>query len=443
MTEPSFTLSQVLLVDDEENILKSVSRLLMDDEDLMVLTASSGEEGLKLISANPGIALILSDQRMPGMSGAEFLEKSRAIIPGAVRMVLTGYADINATMDAINKGGAARYITKPWDDSMLVQTIRDGVRQFRLQQENLRLTNLVQQQNLELQEWNNNLKKKVLEQTATIRKQLEDLSGKNVCIKRSFTQSIGVFSRLVELIGRRQQNHARNVAEITVGIAKDLALSEDDVERIQTAALLHDIGEIGIPDVVLDMKLSMMGKEERRIYLQHAVRGQTAIDTVEELRDVGKIIRHHHEYFDGKGYPDGLAGEKIPLGSRIIAIADFIDREMSDQSGEIALEGVLSKVQSLQGMQFDPTLVKHARRYARYLYFTLGNGQREGVEYEYHPNELSPGLELTRNVFSGTGVLLLGKGTVLDQQQIDSIQYFYLNDPPTQGVFAVAQREKK
>ncbi len=443
MTASSLQISQVLLVDDEENIVKSISRLLLDDEDLLVHTASSGEEGLEVLRANPGIALILSDQRMPGMSGAEFLEKSRQISPDTVRMVLTGYADINATMDAINKGGASRYISKPWDDGMLVQTIRDGVRQFTLQQENRRLTELVQKQNLELQEWNTNLKQKVLDHTGTIRKQNEELSDKNLRIKRSFSEIIGVFSRLVELTGRRQQNHAHNVAEISIGIAKDLGLSEKEVEQIQTAALLHDIGEIGIPDSILGMKLPMMSSEERRIYLQHAVRGQTAIDAVEEMREVGRIVRHHHEHFDGKGYPDGVAGDGIPVGARIIAIADFIDREMSDQSGEVALDSALTKAQGQQGKQLDPTLIKHARRYARYLYFTIGNSQREGVEREYQPNELTTGLELTRNIVSGTGMLLLGQGTILDLHMIDSIRHFYKNDPPHGGIFAVVTSEKK
>lgn len=152
----------VLLVDDEENILRSLERLFLDEE-FSVLTAVSGEEGLQVLRAHPEIALVLSDQRMPGMSGNEFLAKSRQIAPDAVRMLLTGFTDVKAAMDSINLGGISRYLTKPWDDGMIVQAIRDGVRQFTLQQENRRLTELVYQQNMELLKTNRKLEQKKAE----------------------------------------------------------------------------------------------------------------------------------------------------------------------------------------------------------------------------------------------------------------------------------------
>src|SRR5512143_3889480 len=111
MVEPAEV--KVLFVDDELNILRSLERLFMD-EAFTVTTAGSGEEGLSLLRDDPAFGLIVSDQRMPGMNGVEFLSRAREIAPEALRIVLTGYADLNATMDAINRGGAYRYITKPW-----------------------------------------------------------------------------------------------------------------------------------------------------------------------------------------------------------------------------------------------------------------------------------------------------------------------------------------
>jgi response regulator RpfG family c-di-GMP phosphodiesterase len=432
----------VLLVDDEENILKSLCRLLMDTEDLIVMTASSGEEGLEVLKENPGIALIVSDQRMPGMSGAEFLEKSRQIIPEAVRMVLTGYADINATMDAINKGGAARYITKPWDDGMLVQTIRDGVRQFSLQQENRRLTAIVEQQNEKLAEWNTGLKARIMEQTKVIRKQNEDLAERNSQIQRSFKGTIEAFSRLTELRGSTQRNHARNVTELALNCAREQGVTDKELETIRIAALLHDIGEIGIPEAVLSKKLRQMTQNEQRIYLQHAVRGQTTIDTVEELRDAGNIVRHHHEHYNGKGYPDGLQGDAIPLGARIIALADFVDRELGDQRGEEAIDGVLDRATLQLGILFDSKLLPSIRRHAHFLYFYLENRLKNGLESELKPDQLEDGLEVSRDLFSGTGLMLVAKGTVLDRHKIETIRRYYLLDPPERGIFAIKGRNK-
>lgn len=121
----------VLFVDDEENILHSLRRLFMDDG-FEIFTATSGEQGLKILENTPGIALIVSDQRMPGLSGAQFLEKAKTILPDTLRILLTGHSDINAVVDAINKGGAYRYLTKPWDDEVLRQNIREALNIYTL-----------------------------------------------------------------------------------------------------------------------------------------------------------------------------------------------------------------------------------------------------------------------------------------------------------------------
>ena len=292
----------VLLVDDEENILRAVTRLLLaDNGDLEVISANSGSRGLELLRAHADVGLILSDQRMPEMSGAEFLQKARELAPDAVRMVLTGYADMAATMDAINKGGASRYLLKPWDDEMLRRTVAEGVEQYRLVLRNRQLTLLVERQNAELSEWNGNLKGRVLEQTATIRRQNEDLKLRNLQVSRAFGQVIVAFSRLIEQHSSRLHEHTGNVTTLSVGLAGDLGLPQAQIETIRTAALLHDIGVIGIAPEILDKRDATLNGEELEIFLQHAVRGQTALAEVEELRDAGVLIRHHHERYDGGG----------------------------------------------------------------------------------------------------------------------------------------------
>jgi DNA-binding NtrC family response regulator len=144
---------RVLCVDDEENILKSIRRLLAEEE-IEALTATSGEQGLEILQSMDGIGVIVSDQRMPGLCGAEFLQQAREIAPDVPRIMLTGYADITATIDAINKGGSYRYISKPWNDEELIRTVQDAIRHYRIILENRKLSELVQKQNEELQKWN-------------------------------------------------------------------------------------------------------------------------------------------------------------------------------------------------------------------------------------------------------------------------------------------------
>ena len=426
---------KVLLVDDEENIIRSISRLLMEQElDMEVLSANSGSQGLETLRTHPDTALILSDQRMPGMTGAEFLGQARALAPDAVRMVLTGYADMAATMDAINKGGAWRYLTKPWNDEVLCRSILEGLDQFRLVRENQALNALVEQQNRELSEWNQGLKGRVLEQTATIRRQNAELKEKNRQVNHSFRQTILAFSRLIELHSSRLQEHTRNVNELCVGTAADLGWSPEQMETLSTAALLHDVGVIGIASEILDRRMAGLSREELGIFLQHAVRGQTTVDAVEELREPGVLIRHHHEQFDGKGFPDRLKGAAIPLGARILAMADFVDRELEEQRGEAAVSALCLKMEKELGRILDPELYQVMLPHIRALYIPARSRRAEAAEKELRPRQLVEGMTVTRNLYSGSGLLLLTKGTVLDAARITTVVRHYNLDAPTGGI---------
>lgn len=425
----------VLFVDDEENILRAVERLFFEEE-YSVLTASSGEEGLKILSERDDVAVIVSDQRMPGMGGAEFLERSRDIRPDAVRMVLTGYADISAAVDAVNRGGAARYLSKPWNDDELIRTVRDCVDHYLVLMENRRLTEVIRRQNEELEEWNHNLKNRVMEQTTVIRKQNDELSRKSARLQAAFDGIIQSFSLLVELLSPRLRHHARNVAELSVIIARDLGISGDELETIRRAALLHDIGMIGMPPRLFDKRTADMSPEEIRLFQQHPIRGQSAIDAVEELRPAGILIRHHHEQYNGSGFPDRLAREEIPLGARIIAFANYVDREIGDRRGSEAVEAVFSRVNLQLGLILDPLLLYPARKGAKYVYYD-GHRPSVGVEQEYKPSELVSGMVVTRDLYSGTGLLLIRKGVTLDRTMIESIGRYYEIDPPLQGVYAI------
>lgn len=169
---------KVLFVDDEENILTSLRRLTMN-EDFEILLANSAAEALDLLKGAENVALIVSDQRMPDMTGVEFLAKARNAAPDALRIILTGYADINATIDAINIGGAYRYLSKPWVDEDMLEVLRDGVNKYILLKGGKELADRLMTQNEELKEWNVNLKNRVMKQTTLVRKQIEELRSLN------------------------------------------------------------------------------------------------------------------------------------------------------------------------------------------------------------------------------------------------------------------------
>lgn len=433
LSQPHPESGKILFVDDEENILHSLQRLFMDEE-VEVFTASSGAEGLEILARETGVGVIVSDQRMPEMTGVDFLEKSKAVSPQSIRMLLTGYADVNAAIDAINRGGAFRYLNKPWNDEELVQAVMGALQMYRLLTENKRLAAIVKQQNDKLKKWNTELEAIVQEQTMELQKSYDSLRAINSRLRANFKNTIVAFSALIELRDKRMRAHSRNVAEIAVNVAKKLGIEGEERENIMVAAMLHDIGKIGISDFMLSREAEQMNFAEREEYLQHPVRGQAAIDRIEELREAGRIIRAHHESYDGNGFPDGLKKMEIPLGARIIALADYIDKKIRKGKGAVSFELLRKEVDLQKGTLFDPKLIPVVFEQAD-AFYKKNRPKTDHIEIELLPNDLQEGMKTSREVFSGTGILLLTRGTVLARQSIMLLKRYYELDPPNQGVF--------
>ena len=156
----------VLFVDDEPSVLKALKRVFRK-EGFTIHTAENGPSGLeKLNGIEDPVSLIISDQRMPGMNGAQFLEAAKEICPDAIRFLLTGYSDVDAIIAAVNEGEIHRYFTKPWDENELIVKTRQSLKQFELKRENRRLQILTVEQNDQLNKLNRDLEKKVAERTS-------------------------------------------------------------------------------------------------------------------------------------------------------------------------------------------------------------------------------------------------------------------------------------
>lgn len=433
--------ARILFVDDEENILRALKRLFMD-EDCEVFTASSGADALKILQENKDICVIVSDQRMPEMTGVDFLEKSRKISPQSIRILLTGYADINAAVDAINRGGTYRYITKPWKDEDLLQTVKGALQNYFLVQENKRLNAIVKKQNAELKKWSEELEVIVQEQTVELQKSYDDLKRFNARLRTNFKSTIVAFSGLLELRDKRMRNHSKNVAEIVGNVARKLNMTSEEREVLIVAALLHDIGKIGISDVMLQVDEEDMHPDEMSEYITHAIRGQAVVDIIDDLREAGSVIRHHHERYDGTGFPDRLKKNDIPLASRIIAIVDFVDKQVRKFRTVSSLDTIFELVTEDSGKRFDPKLVPVVEAQGRKFY-KKQLPKTGDVEMEFHPRELKSGMIASRDVYSGTGVLLLSKGSVLEKTNINLLKRYYELDPSRHGVFVTFQEEKK
>jgi putative nucleotidyltransferase with HDIG domain len=408
----------VLCVDDEENILTSLTRLFRN-EPFKTLTANSGEAGLAILKNTENVALILSDFRMPEMNGAEFLKAAAEIAPDSHRMIITGYADAKSAIAAINEGGVSRFLTKPFNNKELIQAVADGLSRYRLIHENRRLTELVRQKNEELAEWNDNLKKRVLQQTTQIRGQIE------IQKKRSAEFCSAMAQTFIELIDQRDtwlSKHSRTVAALTDQITQKLGLGAHLCEEIRVAALLHDIGMMGMPDRILAKRTQVKGVDELKEFQSHSIKGQAAVENIEILREVGLMIRHHHEAYDGSGYPDGLVGEQIPLGARIISVANWIENTFAKEASADAKYLVSKRLDREMGRSFDPQLTV-AAKFAVTQVLTDQVAIRQDTEEEIAIGDLQAGMILSRNLCTSTGLLLLERGTRLTYTTVENVQH--------------------
>jgi response regulator RpfG family c-di-GMP phosphodiesterase len=366
------------------------------------------------------------------MTGAEFLEKSRPLSPDAVRIILTGYADVEAAIGAINRGGAYRYVSKPWNDSDLLRVIKDAFEKYHLVRENQYLTELTTKQNEELKKWSVELELYVQQHTIDLTKQNKEQKKLNLKLKKNVSEILRSLSSLIELRNGSTRNHSNNVAILSTAIAEEIGLTAPEIEMISTASQLHDIGMIGAPDIVLLKNVGELSPDEMTEYVKHPVRGQAAIDCIEDFRGPGILIRHHHEWYNGRGFPDGLKGDNIPMGARIIAIADRFERILHDEMQDI--DSALAKVKSMLATQFDATLYTPLEKTARELFRSIDR-DTDSIEVELQTKDLAPGMVISRDLITGTGLLLLRKGTVLSDKNIETLKRAVNLDPSKSGIF--------
>lgn len=410
---------RLLLVDDEPNILSSLRRLL-HGEGYAIRTAEGGTQALALLEQEPA-DVIISDMRMPMMSGAEFLKQAREAWPDSVRILLTGFSDITSTASAVNDGGIHAYLNKPWDDAQLLQAIRSAVERNRLVNERNALLALTAKQNEELTFLNDGLEDAVRARTAELKQSSTFLELSNKKLKESSFATLGVFSNLVELRNGNMGGHGKRVAELARKIASRLGLREQEINDITVAGLLHDIGKIGWTDDMIDKPFNVTFTiEERQLAMKHPAIAEKVLTELENMRGAARIIRHHHERFNGQGYPDRLAGLDIPIGARILAVVDDYDEL---QLGALTQQrrspiDAANMIKHDRGSRYDPSVVGVFLK-------IIGMAEPEeqvGPGGLVDSSNLKPGTKNARDIMGQDGSVLLTKGHVLNDRLIQQLR---------------------
>jgi putative two-component system response regulator len=306
---------KVLIVDDEPQILSQVAIWLQRNK-FHPITVDNAPDALKLVRAE-SFDLVVCDINMPGMNGLEFLNQLKTIDPTLASVVITGDGRVSMAVKAM-KSGALGFVPKPFTPAELLEAIKNATEKARVLRESFELEFYVP----------------LLQSACT------------------------ALLKAYEAKDKESEGHNERVADHASRLATAMGLSPNEIQDIYLGALFHDIGKIGIHDSIL-RKPGPLTPEEFAEMEKHPEIGEKIIQPVEGMAHVAAIIRHHHERWDGTGYPDKLHGAEIPLGSRIVAITDCYDdivtsRAYSDSKSPLY---AINELLNGRGTQFDPNIV--------------------------------------------------------------------------------------
>ncbi len=412
-------LAHILFVDDEENILNSLRRLFRSRQDWQCHFANGPAAAVSII-AEYNIAVIVSDHRMPEMTGAELLAIIRDKRPNTVRMMLTGQASLRDVERAVNAGEIFRFVLKPWRDEDLVEAVRSAVAHFLIRQENEALKRKTQQQNEELKVLNSTLESRVEMRTEQLKDALHTAKALNAKLEASLRAAMCSFFTVVELAHPKLGDHCRRVAALAKKVAAKMEIAESRLWEVETAALLHDLGKLGLPVYLIEKDLSVMRTEEIEVYRMHAQEGADRLRKVAGMDLICETILQHHERYNGSGFPAGLKESQISDHAYIVGMCDYCDNLISRnyESQEHHLQEARRKVELTSGRDFPD-------RVAKAMLSVLEEEEVQHMRKDAQKvslQNLTPNMKLARNLYTVGGTLLLAENGELTRKAIARIR---------------------
>jgi len=305
-------MTRILVIDDEA-VVRNVMDEILESCGYEVAAAETAERGLELLdSCDPDI--LVSDILMPGLSGLELLDAVRARRASLPVVLVTGAGTYDILTKALAQG-AAGLVTKPFSHAQLVDAVGEALdRSYRSEEE---------------------LRERLLAPTLA-----------------------SALANAIEARNAELHGHCERLASFAVDLAERVGLTSSEVESVRLGAILHDVGKIGIPDSVL-LKPGPLDAGERTVIETHTLIGDHLLEPLDLLASARPIVRHHHERWDGTGYPDGLAGEEIPLGARIVAVADAVEAMSAERvyRKALSIDQIIAELRIERGAAWDPRIV--------------------------------------------------------------------------------------
>jgi len=301
----------VLFVDDEEQVLNSIDGIF-SKSDLTVIKTASAREAIEIINKQP-VAVIVSDNRMPEMSGLALFSKIRTLSPDTLNILMTAPSELAEAVDAVNKGELFRFVLKPWDNKFFVKTIEEAVGRYR-----------------------------------TV-----------ITIKHGDEAALLNVAKEIELKDPFTIGHAERVAHYASLLAALFNLPDDNKTAVRLGSYRHDCGKIRVPEAILN-KRGRLNKDEYEVIKNHPRWGADIAIHAGLSERIINIIHHHHERYDGSGYPSGLERDDIPFEAQIVSVADVYDALTSDRCYRPRFEDdkAVEILLLMRGNVFNPVLIE-------------------------------------------------------------------------------------
>ena len=322
---------RVLIVDDDL-ALRTILSVMLTQSAFVCRTAASGEEALRLLENQP-TDVVISDLRMPGISGMDLLVEVRKRYPHLAFLMVTGEDETRVGVRAMQLG-ADDYLLKPFDADVALGSLYRALQKKKLERE--------------VQDYRLHLEEMVSERTQQLRTALQQT-------ERSYEDTLEALGAAIDLRDSPTAGHSRRVFLYSMELAKSIGGLEQEIRSIAMGAWLHDIGKLATPDRVL-LKPGPLTDSEWEIMRRHARIGYDLVKSISFLAGAAEIVLTHHERFDGSGYPQKMKGDEIPFGARIFAVADTLDAMTSDRPYRAALplQAAQEVIERGSGTLFDP-----------------------------------------------------------------------------------------
>jgi cyclic di-GMP phosphodiesterase len=367
---------QILVVDDQAAARQFLEKILKDWGHTVYLAENGSEAWITLLST--AVDMVVTDWMMPEMNGLELCRKIRSAgFNKYIYIILISARDSQQDIIRGLEVGVDDYITKPVNTKEFRARIEIGERLISLEKK---------------------------------------LHNKHAETERNYYQTIQMFTNLIEVVDEELGGHCKRVAKLCLRLAKlHPGVAQEDLPVLEAAGLLHDIGMVGLPKEIVSKKRTEMNGDEKKLYMSHPVQGEIILKEIEFLKPISILIRSHHEQVNGRGYPDGLKGEEIPLLSMIISGASIYDSLV--KKWKVPMEDIPDRLQQQRGYQLESDLIDYL------LEINLENIRKEEEKdyLKFSLDELKEGMVLTSSVRMKSGALVLPSLTKLTNHSIEKL----------------------